>query len=110
MITQENIRDIAERVDKLKNYLQIDQKKIEISNDEEKAADPEFWNNPREAESFMRVLRGKKKWVEDYQELVSLTEELGIFYDFFKDGESSEAEIQKAYDNTFDLLEDLEEA
>ncbi len=108
MITQENIRDIAERVDKLKNYLQIDQKKIEISNDEEKAADPEFWNNPREAESFMRVLRGKKKWVEDYQELVSLTEELGIFYDFFKDGESSEAEIQKAYDNTFDLLEDLE--
>ena len=108
MITQENIRDIAERVDKLKNYLQIDQKKIEVSNDEEKAADPEFWNNPREAESFMRVLRGKKKWVEDYEELVSLSEELSIFYDFFKDGESSEAEIQKAYDKTFDLLEDLE--
>jgi peptide chain release factor 2 len=108
MITQENIRDIAERVDKLKNYLQIDQKKIEVSNDEEKAADPDFWNNPREAESFMRILRGKKKWVEDYEELVSLSEELSIFYDFFKEGESTEAEIQKAYDKTFDLLEDLE--
>ena len=47
MITQENIKNIIERIDKLRNYLNIDKKLIEISNEEEKTANPNFWNNPK---------------------------------------------------------------
>jgi len=108
MITQENIKNIAERVEKLKSYLRIDQKLIEISNEEEKASNPDFWNKPREAEVLMKLLRSKKKWVEDYNTVATDSEELQILFDFYKDGEASEEETMKSYTKTSTLLESLE--
>lgn len=108
MITQEYIKDIVERVSKLKDYLHIEQKLIEISNEEEKASDPNFWNDPRQAEVLMRSLRSKKKWVEDYRELQSMTDDLQVLYDFFKEGEATESDIQHSYDTTLAHLENLE--
>ncbi len=108
MITQENIKNIAERIEKLKNYLQIDQKLIEISNEEEKASNPDFWNKPREAEVLMKTLRSKKKWVEDYTTVATDNEELQILYDFYKEGEATEEETMNSYTKTSTLLESLE--
>ena len=62
MVTQEQLKNLSERVSKLKGYLEIDKKLIEISNEEEKTSDPSFWNNPKEAEVLMKSLRFKKKW------------------------------------------------
>ena len=61
MITQEQIKNISDRISKLKQYLNIDQKLIEITNEEEKTVAPDFWNNPKEAEVFMKELKTKKK-------------------------------------------------
>ena len=108
MITQENINNISERVKKLKSYLNIDKKLIEISNEEEQASNPDFWNNPKEAEVLMKSLRFKKKWVEDYNAVVLLSEDLHVLYDFYKEGDVSEKEIQKQYDKTALFLEDIE--
>lgn len=108
MITQDNIKEIAKRTAKLKDYLDIEQKLIEISNQEEKAANPDFWNDHKEAERIMRAIRSKKTWVEDYNALKTLLEELEIVYDFYKDGEATEEEIMERYRKTNDLLEKLE--
>ena len=108
MITQENIKNINQRVEKLKDYLNIDQKLIEISNEEEKASNPDFWNNPKEAEVLMRAIRFKKKWVEDYNAIVLLSEDLNVLYDFYKENEATEEEIQEQYDKTILFLEDIE--
>jgi len=108
MITQENIKNIVERIEKLKDYLSIDQKLIEISNEEEKASNPDFWNNPKEAEILMRSLRHKKKWVEDFNNVRTGGEELQIIYDFYKEEEATEEEIKKLYSKTIKLLESLE--
>ena len=43
MVTQDQLKNLSERVSKLKIYLDIDKKLIEISNEEEKTADPDFW-------------------------------------------------------------------
>ena len=48
---------------------------------------PDFWNNPKEAEAFVKVLRSKKKWVEDYNKAVAMADELQIAYEFYKEGE-----------------------
>ena len=50
MVTQDQLKDISLRVSKLRTYLEIDKKLIEISNEEELTANPDFWNNPKEAE------------------------------------------------------------
>ena len=57
MVTQEQLKNLSDRVSKLNEYLEIGKKLIEISNEEEKTADPDFWNNPKDAELLM-----KKGW------------------------------------------------
>jgi peptide chain release factor 2 len=108
MITLDQIKDITTRVEKLKSYLNIEAKKITISNDEEKASNPAFWNDPKSAEALMRVLRTNKKWVEDYESLVTLNEDLNIIYDFHKEGEASDAELNSLFEKTLKTLEALE--
>ena len=108
MITQENIKNSIERIKKLREYLHIEQKLVEISNEEEKASNPNFWNNPKEAELLMKSLRFKKKWVEDYTKVETDSEELQILYDYFKEGEASEKEVMESYHKTITLLESLE--
>jgi len=93
MITQEQIKDIADRISKLKQYLNIEHKLIEITNEEEKTVAPDFWNTPKEAEAFMKELRIKKKWVNDYNTVVSLLEDVQVLLDFYSEDEVSEQEV-----------------
>ena len=86
----------------------IDTKLIEIQNEEEQTFDPNFWNDPKTAETIMKSLRGKKKWVEDYKTAKSFIEELDILYEFHKEGEYTAEDVQQQYDKASNLLEDIE--
>jgi peptide chain release factor 2 len=108
MITQEQLKNVSERTQKLYSYLNIEQKLIQISNEEEKTVDPDFWNNPKEAEAFMKELRLKKKWVNDYNTIVSLLEDTQILLDFFKEGDAEEEEVNEQYSELITLLETVE--
>mgnify|MGYP002639921322 CR=1 FL=1 len=108
MITQEQIKNASERIHKLKSYLNIEQKLIEISNEEEKTVNPNFWNNPKEAEAFMKELRIKKKWVTDYNTVASLVEDTQVLVDFYKEGEVSEDEVVAQFSKVESLLETIE--
>jgi peptide chain release factor 2 len=108
MISNEHILKLQERIQHLKIYLDIDKKLIEISNEEEKTADPNFWNNPREAEIVMKELRSKKKWADDFKQITTNFEEISILFDFYSEGEASEEEVENLYNTTILLVEDLE--
>lgn len=108
MVTSDQIKQLNDRISKLKSYLNIDKKLIQISNEEEKASDPDFWNNPKEAETAMRSLRGKKKWVEDYNMVKIDGQDLRVLYDFYKEKEATEEEVTQQFNKTIDLLESLE--
>jgi len=108
MITQEQLKDITSRIQKLKSYLEIDKKLIEIANEEEKTVNPNFWNNPKEAEIVMKELRFKKKWVEDFNKTIVLNEEVSVLYEFYKEGEIEENEVIEQFDKTSSFLENLE--
>lgn len=108
MITQENLKEIQARLKDLYEYLEIEKKQVEIENEEEKSADPSFWEDPKEAEKILKQLRAKKKWVEEYQEIKTQTEDLTVLYDFFKTGDVSEGEINSHYQSVISLLEDIE--
>ncbi len=108
MITQEQLKDIATRTEKLKSYLEIDKKLIEIANLEEKSANPDFWNNPKEAELVMKDLRLQKKWVQDYQRVSGLSDDLHVLYEFYKEGEASEQEVAESFHHSLEVLEGIE--
>lgn len=81
---------------------------MEITNDEEKTFDPNFWNDSQKAELFMQELRTKKMWVTDYDTAVSLTEEAEILYEFLNQGEGSEKQVEDSYNKAVDAIEALE--
>ncbi len=108
MVSNEQIQKLEKRVAILKDYLKIEQKVIKISNDEEKAADPNFWNNPKEAEVLMKEIRSQKKWVEDYNLAVSQVEELQVMLEFLQMGEGSEEEVEELFKKAIEHIENLE--
>lgn len=108
MISTEQIKEAQLRIQDLYKYLQIEKKKIEIANDDEKTAAPEFWNQPKEAEFFLKQLRSKKKWVEDYTEIYTLFEDLQVLLEFAKDDEESEKELDESFPTLLEKIENLE--
>ncbi|AWA30691.1 peptide chain release factor 2 [Flavobacterium magnum] len=81
---------------------------MEIANEEEKTLAPDFWNNAKEAEAYIKVLRAKKKWVEDYEKAEQLADEVQLAYEFFKEGELSEEELDDAYHHANSHIENIE--
>lgn len=108
MITNEQIKSIQNRVEDLYKYLQIEKKEVEIANDDEKTASPDFWNNPKEAEAFLKQLRSKKKWVEEYKEIYHNFEDLQVLLEFAKDDLESEKELDENYPILVEKIENLE--
>ncbi|MDT0294991.1 peptide chain release factor 2 [Mesonia ostreae] len=108
MITQDTLKDLKDRVTALKQYLDIDAKRIEIINEEEKTFAPDFWDNPQEAQKLVRSLNQEKKWVEAYENSLTFYEDLEVIFEFYKEGEASLEDVTQRYEKLKNLLEDLE--
>ena len=108
MLTADQIQNSRDRVEALKGYLAIDRKRIDILEDEKLTQDPEFWNDAKEAEKVMRRMRGKKAWVEQYEAAETAVEDLQVLYEFFKEGESTEEEVEAQNADLIQKIEELE--
>ena len=64
MLTVDQINALSKRVEELRGYLGVEQKRMEIAEDEKLTQDPEFWNDPKSAEKVMKRMRTKKSWVK----------------------------------------------
>jgi peptide chain release factor 2 len=71
-------------------------------------AQPDFWNDPKEAERIMKEIRSKKIWTDSYEAVEQSLEDLETLEEFRQMGEVEEAEINAEYRKTLDLLEALE--
>jgi len=56
----------------------------------------------------MKVLRVTKKWVSDFENASTLTDDAAVLFEFYKEGDASEAEAQTAYDKALQSIEELE--
>ncbi|MEG0253409.1 MAG: PCRF domain-containing protein, partial [Muribaculaceae bacterium] len=69
---------------------------------------PDFWDNQKEAEAQMRKIKELRFWLEGYDELEKIVDELALGFDFVKDELIDESELDKMYCNTISYLENLE--
>lgn len=70
--------------------------------------DPSFWNDPERAEAILRELKVHKNWVKQYTEVEEHINDLEILYEFQKEGEATEEEVNEQYDSTISTLEEAE--
>jgi peptide chain release factor 2 len=69
---------------------------------------PDFWNDPKSAEELLKEISQLKSWTTDFNKIISGIEDLNVFYDFFKDGEATEADLDTQYSTCLDMIETLE--
>lgn len=108
MITAEQLKDAQQRTEALHRYLNIDQKKIEYEEEQLRTQAPDFWDDPKRAEAQMKKVKGIEKWLKDYKEVSTLTDELSLAVDFFKDEIVSEEEVDALYNKAIKAIEALE--
>ena len=108
MITAEQLKDVQQRTEALHRYLNIDQKQIEYEEEQLRTQAPDFWDDPKRAEAQMKKVKGIEKWLKDYKEVSTLTDELSLAVDFFKDEIVSEEEADALYNKAVKAIEALE--
>ena len=116
MITIENIKELHKRVLTLGKCINIDARRTEVEEKTQKTLSSDFWDDPKEAEKFLKELSGVKFWVTGYDKVSAAVEDLNVLYDFAKesiagadDEETDEVkELQEAYDVALEELEAIE--
>ena len=108
MITQEQFKEASERVDALKRYLDIDNKKIEVEEEELRTHVSDFWDDREKAEAQMRKIKELHFWIDEHAELQKMIEELTLAFDFLKEELVTEEEIDALYDRLIEKIEKLE--
>ena len=104
MITQEQIKDLQVRVDTLGRCIDIDAKRKELADKEAQTQAPDFWDDPKKAETFLKGVSGVKSWVSSYDAARSAVDDLEVLLEL--DPESKETD--EAFEHAKTLVEDLE--
>ena len=107
-MTSEQLKELKNRISGIHDFLKIEQKKMELKEHELKTHDPDFWNDPKKAESHMKIIQGIKFWVTGFDDIQSHFDDLEILQDFVKEGISPEEELDASYSQLIEMVEDLE--
>jgi peptide chain release factor 2 len=108
MITQDQLKDVLDRADKLRHYLKIDERQVELEEEQLRTQAPDFWDDPKQAEEQMKKVRGIKKWIDGYKDVRTRADELQLAFDFYKDEMVSEDEVDQDYTLAIKTIEGLE--
>ncbi|MBP5260277.1 MAG: peptide chain release factor 2 [Paludibacteraceae bacterium] len=108
MITIEQLKETIERRLALRRYLDIDNKLIQIEEEELHTQAPGFWDDAKAAEAQMKKVKDLKKWLEGYDNVHRAVDELQLAFDFHKEGVTSEEEVDAAYAHVITLLDEME--
>ncbi|MEY3585107.1 MAG: hypothetical protein RLZZ243_171 [Bacteroidota bacterium] len=107
-MTIDQYKDLLKRVESIQNYLKIEEKRMQMREEELKTQDPSFWDDPKKAEVQMKSIRGLKFWVNTFDRVQSAVSDLEVVMEFVKEGMSTEAELDQQFQVILTEIEELE--
>ena len=102
MISAEQIKELQQRVETLGRCIGIEEKRAEVAAKTERTLAADFWDDPKEAEKFLKELSGVKFWVNGFDKVAMAVEDLNVLLEF------EDEEIDNAYAAAVEELEALE--
>ena len=108
MITQEQLKELQQRKEDLKHYLDIDGKKIEVEEEELRTHVPDFWQDQKAAEAQMKKIKSLRNWINGCEEVELAVDEVSTGFDFVKEGLVEESELDALYNKALAMLEKME--
>jgi peptide chain release factor 2 len=108
MITQEQLKELQQRKDDLKRYLDIDGKRIEVEEEELRTHVPDFWQDQKAAEAQMKKIKSLRNWIKGCEDVELAVDEVSTGFDFVKEGLIEDSELDELYSKALSMLEKLE--
>ncbi|KXX72109.1 peptide chain release factor 2 [Flammeovirga sp. SJP92] len=102
------LKELKNRVNALDGYLDISSKKNEIETKEAETTVAGFWDDPKTAEGLLKEIKGLKSWVDKFDEISALLEDLETLFEFFEAGDVDEEELDAEGKKTEEAIEALE--
>lgn len=69
---------------------------------------PDFWSDPKKAESTLKTLKSYKNWVSQYKEVETVVDDAELLLDFFREGAATEEEVNAKYAEALAVVDDTE--
>ena len=107
-MTQENLKEMRERVQHLHRFLKVEDRNAKVENDRTLTLAPGFWDDNTRATGILKEIKINKYWIDLWDSVNTAVEDFGILFDFWKEGAASEEETQESYDKALKAIDDLE--
>jgi len=88
--------------------LHIDDRRLELDEQESLTHAPDFWDDPGKAEEQLKKVAGIKYWITAYDAIASAMEELHLLPEFIREGVSAPEELDAQYGRVLEMIEALE--
>lgn len=108
MVTAEQIKDMVERKESLHRFLHIEERRIEFEEEQMKTTAPDFWESPDKAEVQLKKVASIKSWIDHYDRVAGLVDDLELMPEFVREGGATESELDELYGQTLHHIEELE--
>jgi len=108
MVSQDQIKDLIERLFKLENSLDIKSEKEELNKKHLNSQASDFWNNQKSAEKLMKEIKFLESKIKSFNDCKSSIEDLEVLFSFFLKNEIEEKEMLDSFNKTENLLSNLE--
>lgn len=107
-MTTEQYKALQNRLSTIQSFLKIDEKRMQLKEEELKTQDPSFWDDPKKAEDKMKQIRVLKYWVETFDRTATAVADLDVLMEFVREGMAEEAELNSQYTKLLEEIEELE--
>lgn len=107
-MTAEQYKELQKRLSTIQAFLKIEEKRLQLKEEELKTQDPSFWDDPKKAEEKMKHIRGLKYWVETFDKTATAVADLEILMEFVREGMAEESELDAHHKSLLAEIEELE--
>ena len=118
MTSYEQIKELKERLETLDRCLNIQGRRADVAARTEKTLAPDFWNDAKEAERFLKELSSLKFWTNGFDKASASVDDLDVLYEFAKESVGAETdetvetpetkELDEAFASALEQIETLE--
>ena len=83
-MTIEQLKELQARLAIIRGHLDIDKRTMSVAELQDQTLNPDFWNDSKRAESIMRDLKLHKSWIQKYNVLLEMIDEVEVLYELEK--------------------------
>ncbi|WP_179197602.1 peptide chain release factor 2 [Hymenobacter crusticola] len=107
-MTQDQVKELKGRAEALRGIFDYDNRKEQIIEVEKQTTAPDFWDDSKRAEEVLKEIKSIKVWTDDYEAVEKTVGDVEVLYDFYREGDVGEQEMQQEFATAQKAVEQLE--